>query len=52
MTTPVLAMGQTTLRTATLSDADICGRIFFDAFAAIAGEHNFPVEPSSPQFTA
>ena len=47
-----LRKGQTTLRRAMPSDADECGRIFFDAFAAIAKKHNFPVEPSSPQFTA
>ena len=40
-----------TVREATLDDADSCGRIFFDAFAAIAARHNFPVEPGSPEFT-
>jgi GNAT superfamily N-acetyltransferase len=33
-------------------DAEACGRIFYDAFAAIAHRHAFPVEPDSPEFTA
>ena len=33
-------------------DAQACGRIFYDAFAAIAHRHAFPVEPDSPEFTA
>jgi GNAT superfamily N-acetyltransferase len=39
------------LREATAEDADLCGRIFYDAFAAIAGRHSLPIEPSSPEFT-
>jgi GNAT superfamily N-acetyltransferase len=41
-----------TLRDAAPEDAGVCGRIFFDAFAAIAGQHDFPVEPGSAEFTA
>ena len=52
MAASVPTKGQSTLRRATMSDADECGRIFFDAFAAIANRHSFPVEPSSSQFTA
>jgi GNAT superfamily N-acetyltransferase len=40
-----------TVRDATSEDAERCGQIFYDAFAAIAGRHNLPVEPSSPDFT-
>ncbi len=39
------------VRDARPEDADACGRIFYDAFMAIAGRHNFPVEPASPEFT-
>lgn len=39
------------VREAAPADADACGRIFYDAFASIAGRHNFPVEPGSPEFT-
>ncbi|HZB42256.1 MAG TPA: GNAT family N-acetyltransferase [Ilumatobacter sp.] len=39
-----------TIRTASLADADRCGQIFYNAFAAIANLHNFPVEPGSPEF--
>jgi predicted N-acetyltransferase YhbS len=40
-----------TVREATPEDADECARIFYDAFESIAGRHNLPVEPGSPQFT-
>ena len=39
------------VRAASPGDADGCGRIFYDAFAAIAARHNLPVEPDSPEFT-
>ena len=39
------------VREATTEDAEVCGRIFFDAFESIASRHNFPVEPSSREFT-
>jgi GNAT superfamily N-acetyltransferase len=39
------------MREATASDAERCGRIVYDAFAAIASRHNLPVEPDSPEFT-
>jgi predicted N-acetyltransferase YhbS len=40
------------IRDANPGDAEACGRIFYDAFAAIAHRHAFPVEPDSPEFTA
>ena len=40
-----------TVREATPDDAEDCARIFYDAFASIAGRHNFPIEPGSPEFT-
>jgi GNAT superfamily N-acetyltransferase len=40
------------IRDAGPSDAEACGRIFYDAFAAIAHRHAFTVEPDSPEFTA
>jgi predicted N-acetyltransferase YhbS len=40
------------IRDAGPADADACGRVFSDAFEAIARRHAFPVEPGSPEFTA
>jgi GNAT superfamily N-acetyltransferase len=40
-----------TIREASLADADVCGPIFYSAFEAIAGQHNFPIEPGSTAFT-
>jgi predicted N-acetyltransferase YhbS len=37
------------LRPGTPEDAEACGRICFDAFTAIAGEHNFPVDFPDPE---
>jgi predicted N-acetyltransferase YhbS len=45
------AGGEATIRPATGEDGERCGKIFFEAFAAIAGRHNFPIEPGSPDFT-
>ncbi|MGH2867244.1 MAG: GNAT family N-acetyltransferase [Solirubrobacteraceae bacterium] len=39
------------VRDGTPKDAEVCGRIFYDAFDAIAARHNLPVEPSSCDFT-
>jgi predicted N-acetyltransferase YhbS len=39
------------IRLATSADAESCGRIFYDSFESIASQHNFPVEPGSPEFT-
>ena len=50
MTTQLGHGVETTLRVATPGDADRCGQIFYEAFAAIATTHNFPVEPGSPEF--
>jgi GNAT superfamily N-acetyltransferase len=38
-----------TLRRATPEDADICGRICYEAFAAISSQHNFPAELPAPE---
>jgi predicted N-acetyltransferase YhbS len=40
-----------TVREATAADAEPCARIFYDAFAWIAGRHNLPIEPGSREFT-
>lgn len=37
------------LRRATAGDADICGRICYEAFAAINRQHNFPPDFPSPE---
>ena len=39
------------VREASPDDAESCGRIFYDAFEALAARHNFPVEAVSPEFT-
>jgi len=38
------------IRRATAADAEICGKICFDAFGTIARQHNFPVDFPSPDF--
>lgn len=38
------------IRRATADDADICGRICYDAFVTINREHNFPPEIPAPEF--
>lgn len=38
-----------TLRQATPADAEVCGRICYEAFAAISGQHNFPRDLPSPE---
>lgn len=45
------ALPDVVVREAVPDDADVCGRIFFDAFESIATRHNLPVEPASPEFT-
>lgn len=37
------------IRRATADDADICGRICYDAFAAISRQHNFPLDFPAPE---
>jgi hypothetical protein len=37
------------IRRATAGDADICGRICYDAFAAISHQHNFPLDFPAPE---
>jgi GNAT superfamily N-acetyltransferase len=39
------------IREAAADDAEVCGRVFFDAFEALATRHAFPIEPGSPDFT-
>src|SRR4029077_10500368 len=51
MTTQLDHPANLTIREASLADADSCGQIFYSAFEAIANQHNFPVEPGSPEFT-
>jgi len=36
------------IRRATPADAEVCGKICFDAFATLANKHNFPADFSSP----
>lgn len=37
------------IRRAIAGDADICGRICYDAFAAISRQHNFPLDFPAPE---
>jgi predicted N-acetyltransferase YhbS len=39
----------TVIRAATPTDADVCGRICFEAFVALAGKHNFAPDFPSPE---
>jgi len=39
------------VRDASAADAESCGRIFYDAFEAIATRHSLPIEPASRNFT-
>ena len=48
---PKLAATKMMIRSATVEDSARCGEIFYDAFASIATQHYFPVEPGSPEFT-
>ena len=41
-----------TLRAAAPEDAEICGKICYEAFAAIATRHNFPPDFPSPEIAA
>jgi GNAT superfamily N-acetyltransferase len=38
-----------TLRVGRLEDAEVCGRICYDAFCAISAAHNFPADFPSPE---
>ena len=49
-TSEQLATGMV-VREASAEDAEACAQIFYDAFESIAARHNFPVEPSSREFT-
>jgi GNAT superfamily N-acetyltransferase len=46
---PSASQAATRIRTATPADADICGPICFEAFAAINRQHNFELEFPSPE---
>jgi GNAT superfamily N-acetyltransferase len=48
MSSPALAPG-VKLRRATPEDANICGRICYEAFAAISSQHNFAPELPAPE---
>jgi GNAT superfamily N-acetyltransferase len=48
MSSPALAPG-IKLRRATPEDANICGRISYEAFAAISSQHNFAPELPAPE---
>ena len=37
------------VRRATAADAEVCGRICFEAFGSIAGQHNFPRDFPTPE---
>ena len=37
------------IRRATAADAQVCGKICFDAFGSIARQHNFPIDFPSPE---
>jgi hypothetical protein len=37
-----------TIRRATSADAEVCGRICFDAFSQISARHNFPSDFPAP----
>ncbi len=41
----------TVIRPATRADAEVCGRICFDAFVTLASKHNFPPDFPSPEVT-
>ncbi|MBX3028359.1 GNAT family N-acetyltransferase [bacterium] len=43
-------MPRVVLRPATAADTAVCGRICYDAFAAIAAQHNFPPDFPSAEF--
>jgi predicted N-acetyltransferase YhbS len=42
---------QLTIREGKATDAEQCGRIFYEAFESIATRHDLPVEPASREFT-
>ena len=48
MSSPALS-SEVKLRRATPEDANICGRICYDAFAAISSQHNFAPELPAPE---
>jgi predicted N-acetyltransferase YhbS len=41
---PTSTQAEVLVRLATPADAPVCGRICYDAFAAISGKHNFPCD--------
>ncbi|MGW4336999.1 GNAT family N-acetyltransferase [Rhodococcus koreensis] len=43
------SMTELQIREATPDDAQMCGRIMFDAFEALATRHHFPIEAGTPQ---
>ena len=49
---PSASQAATRIRTATPADANVCGPICFEAFAAINRQHNFELEFPSPEVAA
>lgn len=43
-------MTELQIREATSDDAQVCGRLMFDAFEGLATRHNFPIEAGTPEF--
>lgn len=49
MATPAAAVPAVRIRRATFEDADVCGRICYDAFATLNRNHGFPPDVPSPE---
>nr|WP_260850791.1 hypothetical protein [Rhodococcus sp. WB9] len=43
-------MTELQIREVTPDDAQVCGRLMFDAFEALATRHDFPIEAGTPEF--
>jgi len=52
MTTSHTTTDAVAIRRATPADADVCGRICYEAFAGISGQHNFPPDFPAPEVAA
>src|SRR5690349_21150055 len=50
MTTSTTSPAGISLRRGTPNDADACAQVFWEAFASIANQHAFPIEPGTPEF--
>jgi predicted N-acetyltransferase YhbS len=47
---PIFSEQPSVIRRATPADAEVCGRICFEAFGRLAAQHNFPSDFPSPEF--